>query len=166
VELVASERDKNIVGQTYDDSRLDDARNSIAHEFNNGNWSSLGLRSMELGSGGLPSAPELHGERALAEEAQGDEGSRGARLPSSHAGDAEFYGGAQPVVRAAESRVHHCGGGCSGARQSVPVRAHTLSSLDSPWMASRYDGSIRSPYARRNRITDPFIRTFTHPLDS
>ncbi len=51
VEFVASERDKNIIGQTYNDSRLDGARKSIAHKFNNGSWSSLGPRSIELGSG-------------------------------------------------------------------------------------------------------------------
>ncbi len=51
VEFVASEHDKNIIGQTYNDSRLDGARNSISHKFNNGTWSSLGPRSIELGSG-------------------------------------------------------------------------------------------------------------------
>lgn len=51
VQFEASERDKNIIGQTYNDSRLDNARNSIAHKFNSGTWSSLGPRSIELGSG-------------------------------------------------------------------------------------------------------------------
>ncbi len=51
VEFEASERDKNIFGTKYNDSRLDNARNSIAHKFNNGTWSSLGPRSIELGSG-------------------------------------------------------------------------------------------------------------------
>ncbi|MEP7380495.1 MAG: hypothetical protein ABI910_02345 [Gemmatimonadota bacterium] len=42
VKFGASERDQNIIGQTYNDSRLNSARRSIVHKFNNGTWSSPG----------------------------------------------------------------------------------------------------------------------------
>ncbi len=51
VELRATEYDKYIWGTVYNDSRLDNARLTLAHTHNNGVWTNLGPQSITLGSG-------------------------------------------------------------------------------------------------------------------
>jgi hypothetical protein len=51
VELRASEVDKPLIGATYNDARLNDARGARAHVHNNGVWTNLGPQSITLGSG-------------------------------------------------------------------------------------------------------------------
>lgn len=51
VEFVASEQDKSVFQVTYNDDRLDGARRTLEHKFNDGEWTNLGPKSILLGSG-------------------------------------------------------------------------------------------------------------------
>ncbi len=51
VELTASERDKPLIGATYNDSRMNNATRTAAHSYRDGAWSGQGPRTISLGSG-------------------------------------------------------------------------------------------------------------------
>lgn len=52
VTFVASELDRSIVGQEYNDDRLSKVWADFSHEYRDGEWSGLGPRSITLGSSG------------------------------------------------------------------------------------------------------------------
>jgi hypothetical protein len=51
VELRASERDTDIFGRRYNDSRMDNIARTLAHTFNGKSWSNLGPKTITVGSG-------------------------------------------------------------------------------------------------------------------
>ena len=51
VEFVASEQDRDIFGNVYNDDRMDNVRRTLEHKFNSGSWTPLGPQSILVGSG-------------------------------------------------------------------------------------------------------------------
>ena len=51
IELTASERDKPLIGATYNDSRMNNATRTAVHAYRDGKWTSTGPRTITLGSG-------------------------------------------------------------------------------------------------------------------
>ena len=49
VRFVASETDRNILGQTFNDDRLSNAERVAQHTYNGGRWAGAGPRSLTLG---------------------------------------------------------------------------------------------------------------------
>lgn len=52
VSIIASEWDKDILGNVYPDSRMEYESGVVKHVFDGTRWSNLGARSITLGSGG------------------------------------------------------------------------------------------------------------------